>query len=120
MLDRSLKGEGTGCRRQQDLTTVAGSHDAGGAVDIEANVTITAQTTLPGMQTHPYPHPMAARLWLLLSAVPARAVPWRPQVAASARAPDAIKVAIAWPFASPAPSKPPGGRAAAAFRRAPR
>jgi hypothetical protein len=34
--------EGTACRRQQDLTAVAGRRDAGRAVDIEANVTITA------------------------------------------------------------------------------
>ena len=47
--------EGTARRRQQNLTAVGGRHDAGRAVDVEANVTVTAQATLAGMQAHPHP-----------------------------------------------------------------
>ena len=43
-------------RRQEDLAALRQAGDAGGPMDVQARVTVTAEASLAGMQAHPDPH----------------------------------------------------------------
>jgi hypothetical protein len=45
----------TRCVREQDLSAVGGSCDSGGQVDVDPDVVIAAEDSLPCVKPHPYP-----------------------------------------------------------------
>src|ERR1700719_3457333 len=50
---KPVASQGLGRYRDQDLASVSGRHDAGGAVHIQSHVIIAAKGGLAGMKTHP-------------------------------------------------------------------